>query len=318
MPPARIFSEVPRTWEEWIQAVGLSGNSLHPNDRDQWGSGSKISKEEHLLLRVLFDSEERLGVDARSNLGLTGHFKSASRWLRNFAPFATYLQQVESGRGISKYGPPQPNADAWSSGIFEIPAHEQRRILSHLISRRGAPERGLKTLIDEESVNAALMAFLTSIAAKHPSIEGHWSPDRLLLRAEFKPGVSFTVRVDGYFRARDHTTKILVETKRSQRAVHEPTVSMQESAEVIAWLMNDTRIRNGHRFLISQNGNELYITAASFDDTYLHWLRSNRPMRLSKNSFMRMTRYGPWLVGMAHDMEEFAKLALAIMIAVDK
>lgn len=57
---------------------------------------------------------------------------------------------------------------------------------------------------------------------------------------------------------------------------------------------------------------------ASFDDVYLQWLRSNRAIGLRKDSFLRMTRYGPWLVDSDRDMEEFAATALAIMLAVDK
>ncbi|KAJ5120685.1 uncharacterized protein N7515_010073 [Penicillium bovifimosum] len=175
MPP--IFTEVPKTTESWANAVSLSGNTIHPNQRDQWGSGSNISEEEYLLLRVLWSFEEQLDAEMRSKFGLNGRFKTARRWLGKFEPFAKYLEQVESGSQIPKYDPQQLNPDAWGSGIFDIAAHEQYRIVTTIAS--STTTTGSRKPLDEQTINAALMAFLTSIAMKHSLTSEEESQHRL-------------------------------------------------------------------------------------------------------------------------------------------
>ena len=69
------------------------------------------------------------------------------------------------------------------------------------------------------------------------------------------------------------------------------------------------------RYLISQEGHEIYIPVASFDNTYLQWLRSKRAISLPKDSFLNMARYGPWLIDRAEHVAEFAAIILAIMVA---
>lgn len=59
---------------------------------------------------------------------------------------------------------------------------------------------------------------------------------------------------------------------------------------------------NRVRYLISQDGHEIYITVASFDKTYIQWLRSKRAISLPKGSFLTMTRYGPWLINRAEEI----------------
>ncbi|KAJ5943461.1 hypothetical protein N7516_003629 [Penicillium verrucosum] len=69
-------------------------------------------------------------------------------------------------------------------------------------------------------------------------------------------------------------------------------------------------------FLISQDGAELYVTAAIFDKTYLDWITNGRK-KLPNHKFLQMMQYGPWKLSRAEDMKEFAVNALAIMLAVD-
>jgi hypothetical protein len=243
MPPPTVFRQVPETWEEWQNAVQLSGNKRHPNQQDHWGSGSNIRKEEYLLLRVLWSVDLEMDDSALADLGLKSRFTRARQWLRNFPPFSVYLQQILSGHGDAKYDP-NTNADAWGSGVFEVSAREQHRIGSALNSGRNMPKRQLECRIDEESVNTSLVMFLAALTTKYPLAEGQWTPHQRLFDAEFKRGVSFNAKVDGYYTRKDGSISILVEAKRSIRRVHEPAVSMQEATEVVAWLKCETAVHS--------------------------------------------------------------------------
>ncbi|KAJ5942053.1 hypothetical protein N7516_002221 [Penicillium verrucosum] len=65
----------------------------------------------------------------------------------------------------------------------------------------------------------------------------------------------------------------------------------------------------------SCDGHEIYISVASFDSTYLHWLRNKRAISRPKDSFLNMARYGPWFIDSAEHVAEFAAIILAIMVA---
>lgn len=244
MPPARIFSQVPRSFAQWQNTIQLSGNALHPNQQNTWGSGSNIQKEEYLLLRVLWSVKRKMDANARTDLGLKSQFQNASQWLHRFPPFNTYLQQVRSGKDVPKYDP-DTDTDPWGSGVFEVTAREQHRLHLALGSDDySVPKSHLERLIDEESVNTSLMVFLTALAAKYPLIKGQWTPHQRFFGAEFKPGAPFNAKVDGYYTRKDGSLAILVEAKRSFRRAHEPSVSMQEAAEVVAWLKCDAAVHN--------------------------------------------------------------------------
>lgn len=244
MPPARIYRQVPRSFAQWQDAIQLSGNTLHPNQQNIWGSGSNIKKEEYLLLRVLWSVKRKMDANARTDLGLKSQFQKARQWLHRFPPFNAYLQQVLSGKDVPKYDP-DTDIDPWGSGVFEVTAREQHRLCLTLGSDDDSvPKSHLERLIDEESVNTSLIVFLTALSTKYPLIKGQWTPHQRFFEVEFKPGVPFNAKVDGYYTRKDGSLAILVEAKRSFRRVHEPSVSMQEAAEVVAWLKCDAAVHN--------------------------------------------------------------------------
>ncbi|KAJ5799091.1 uncharacterized protein N7518_001159 [Penicillium psychrosexuale] len=101
---------------------------------------------------------------------------NAREWLRNFPPFTSYLQQVANGNGIKKCDPKWVDQDPWGSAIFEIVAIEQHRVSVAIGSHLACSKKQRKALIDEKSVNMVLVAFLTFLGARYPSMKGTWTP----------------------------------------------------------------------------------------------------------------------------------------------
>jgi hypothetical protein len=89
----------------------------------------------------------------------------------------------------------------------------------------------------DESVNLSLVAFLIAVAAKHPSLRSRWTPHRRPIKAEFANGAEMEAQVDGYFAGADGPIRLILEAKSGLREYHEPQVSMQETAEVVALIM---------------------------------------------------------------------------------
>jgi hypothetical protein len=92
---------------------------------------------------------------------------------------------------------------------------------------------------DEETVNLSIVEHLTAITAPHPrNKRAEWMGHRLELKAKFH-GAHLTAITDGYLRTRDgRRAKVmaLIEAKARPRLTHEPQVSMQEGAQIVALL----------------------------------------------------------------------------------
>jgi hypothetical protein len=92
-------------------------------------------------------------------------------------------------------------------------------------------------MIDEDSVNLGLVAFLIAVASKHPSLRSRWTPHRRPIKAKFGNGAEMEAQVDGYFGGEEAPITVILEAKSGPRDYHEPQVSMQETAEVVALIM---------------------------------------------------------------------------------
>jgi hypothetical protein len=240
MPPAKFFSRVPTTWDLWQRAVEKSTQDHNPHDQQEWSSASKLRKEEYLVLRCLWTQYEIEDLPEMLRMfDLREYFNKANKWLRKFPPFQAYLQQVTAGLRTDKYDPDRPSVGPgpWGTGIFEIPAAEQGRILSALARQRADPRKKSKRMIDEDSVNLGLVAFLIAVASKHPSLRSRWTPHRRPIKAKFGNGAEMEAQVDGYFGGEEAPITVILEAKSGPRDYHEPQVSMQETAEVVALIM---------------------------------------------------------------------------------
>ncbi|KAJ5120510.1 uncharacterized protein N7515_009898 [Penicillium bovifimosum] len=105
----------------------------------------------------------------------------------------------------------------------------------------------------------------------------------------------------------------LIETKARPRWTHEPQVSMQEGAQIVA-LLKDRKPPAGEPvFLISQDGPELYISTATPSAAYLAYIK-NQSSSLHGENFLQIHKYGPYDIREDMKMHAFSCLALSIVL----
>lgn len=94
---------------------------------------------------------------------------------------------------------------------------------------------------DEQIVNTALINFLKAITAHFPVLSD-WSIHRKALAAKFA-STEYEARLDGYLRGKVHgEIRGLIEVKSAARKQKSFEVRMQESAQMVAWLLHSPEI----------------------------------------------------------------------------
>ncbi|KZN84595.1 hypothetical protein EN45_087360 [Penicillium chrysogenum] len=90
----------------------------------------------------------------------------------------------------------------------------------------------------------------------------------------------------------------------------------QEAAELVAALVTGPPkgLTKDRCLLISQDGDELYITKAYALDKYIAIMRDRDKNSITKNDFLRIRQWGAWKIDEREDIEDFARLVLAIAL----
>lgn len=93
---------------------------------------------------------------------------------------------------------------------------------------------------DEQIVNTALVVFLNALTM-HFDISDRfsWTPHRKGFIADFEEA-SFEARVDGYLQDNQENHYALIEVKPVIRGNKQNLIQMQESAQMVGWIKNDT------------------------------------------------------------------------------
>lgn len=134
---------------------------------------------------------------------------------------------------------------SWPDILYSLPP-----ITPLLASDSPIPEE-LESLIypptkDEQIVNTALLIFLNALTAHFP-LANDWTLHRKIFVAQFKHA-SIEARTDGYLGDRsDGKVRALVEVKPAARKKYRTPIRMQESAQMVAWIMNDPEISSPGR-----------------------------------------------------------------------
>ncbi|KAJ5238034.1 hypothetical protein N7489_008125 [Penicillium chrysogenum] len=279
----RKSKTVLKTWSQWATAARLHGvfrSSIHK--RKNLDSGSKIKEEQYLPLKALWDIESPT-MRAAQDLNLGDSFGQARDWLATFEPFQAYLDTIADDQtpGSSEIG------------VFEIPREQQRKVCELLQSRRA---KGLQSL-NEEIVNSSLIS-------------------RASLTAEFREA-HMECLLDGFLASEvTSQTEVIIEAKADRRDNHSPEVFMQEAAELVAALVTGPPkgLTKDRCLLISQDGDELYITNAYALDKYIAIMRDRDKNAITKNDFLRIRQWGAWKIDEREEIEDFARLVLAIAL----
>ncbi|PWY87803.1 hypothetical protein BO94DRAFT_574909 [Aspergillus sclerotioniger CBS 115572] len=169
---------------------------------------------------------------------------------------------------------------------------------------------------DEQIVNTALIDFLNAFTI-HMNVQSHWTLYRKPFVANFR-SASFEARTDGCLEDGGPKTFAIVEVKPMVRFKQSNRISMQEAAEIVAWIKcepdpDDFTSGCGLRILISQDRHEIYLTFAEYDANYIRYL-NNTLGKDEKPGFLTLHVFGPWDTTRAGDVKQLGSILLAIAL----
>ncbi|OOF90468.1 hypothetical protein ASPCADRAFT_179013 [Aspergillus carbonarius ITEM 5010] len=173
---------------------------------------------------------------------------------------------------------------------------------------------------DEQIVNTALVDFLNAFTI-HMDVHCHWTLYRKPFVADFG-SASFEARTDGCLEDGGPKTFAIVEVKPMMRFRQSDRISMQEAAEIVAWIKcepdpDDFTSSCGLRILISQDRHEIYVTFAEYDATYIRYL-NNTLGKDERSGFLTLHVFGPWDTTRARDMKELGNILLAVALRAEE
>ncbi|CAI7641125.1 unnamed protein product [Penicillium viridicatum] len=322
MPPNQP-TNTPSDIHKWKAAARRKGVNLKisVHTRGPFKSGSKVVEEEFRLLKAIWPKV--LPTDkwqVQTQLGLETQFRKATEHLEGIPAFNDYLVAIRN-KTLPKNS---------TLGIFWLPYEQQYRVCQLLQSDTAEQERAYGN--NEELINSSLLSFLQIVCATHPDVDSDWNPARVHLTFDFRKVktdkenkkldsnvFSLSCMVDGFLESRStFRSQAIVEAKARERLSHEPEVSWQETIEMVTALLNDHPKRSLQKdrvTVFSQNGTEMYILNAVHTDGYSQHMKGDKQKPFVKqDEFLRIHKYGPYLIYQEKDMEYFAKLALAVVL----
>ncbi|KAI1421868.1 hypothetical protein F5Y12DRAFT_664252 [Xylaria sp. FL1777] len=175
---------------------------------------------------------------------------------------------------------------------------------------------------DEQIVNTALIEYLNALAIHYPKLEADWTLHRLPLTARNNAGQkTYEARTDGYLKRRsDGAPLVILEVKPHRRTPKKNETRMQEAAQMAAWIsqypprnlesMRANKLKD-ERLLISQDKDEIFLTFAEFDASYVDYICHQRP---DSSSHLTMNEYGPFQVSSESAMKQLGQLVLGLVL----
>ncbi|KAJ5431528.1 hypothetical protein N7445_009260 [Penicillium cf. griseofulvum] len=274
----RYYDRVPSTFTAWRRAERFFGTVSHANQVREFNSPSDVKKDKYLSLRVLTVWERPTKTQ-----------RSGSQ--------DSHYMQITSSQSVSTY-----QSQPTSNDLANITSSRLRQIQ---VVRNLEEENG----DDEETVNLSIIKHLTTITAPHPRHNrAEWIGSRLELKAMFHSAY-LTAIIDRYLRVRGGRrteVKALIEAKARRRLEYEPW----EGTQFVAFLKDKKPPAGELVFLISQDGSELYVSAAIPSAAYLAYIK-NQSSRLDPADFLRIRRYGPYDIRIYQKMDIFSCKTMA-------
>ncbi|GIK03224.1 hypothetical protein Aspvir_007293 [Aspergillus viridinutans] len=235
MAPRTLFKLPPDTPAKWSIAAanaGLINQTI--KSRGSLESGSKITEEQFLLLRILTTTAAPGSLNP-NRWGLTPYIAQAQAALLN-PGFLQFLGAIPAGAGAAR-----------------IPGAFRQAQIQYLEVIEGLTKKKQLEDIDETSINSSLITLLQGITDLVPTAGRRWRSRHVKLTINYgrRPGDKkdrkFTAVTDGQLQRSGGGRAIsaLVECKRAPRMEKRHKEAMQEAAEFATWV-GDYRTGPGH------------------------------------------------------------------------
>jgi hypothetical protein len=237
-------------------------------------SGSKITHEQFHLLRVIWPLIQRRSklIEDLHKYGLLQAWGVASGILDNSAEFKKFLNHLDGGETVQHLA----ENDARMPGSFWAISRYQDQITSPIrmtstaptlaptfptpkmtlrkrasrafdtmfsspdVQMPSAPQQAEPVVQDEAVVNTYLLLLLDRLGSLVSHSASEWLVNHVNFTAEFEKA-SFTTITDGsLFRRLSGDVQAIVEVKRQKRGVDTEALQMQESAEMVGWVLQNS------------------------------------------------------------------------------
>ncbi|PIG80682.1 hypothetical protein AARAC_007784 [Aspergillus arachidicola] len=345
--------DIPSRWMQAAKREKVENSTIHEIDLS---SASSIEEEQYLALRVLWKTQPPKRLDP-AKFGLDGWIKKAADMLEPYRSWADYLASFSSelkegtfalprfyqNKSLSShimlyFGPmlqslsfdvpnEPPSTRNTKSGFESDDTSLDSTAKDTPLGERSYGPQELLNLNypktkDEQIMNTALVDFLNAFII-HRNFGSCWTLHRKPFVADFEHG-SFEARTDGCLEGEDSEslkTYAIVEVKPMLRTIHLERISMQEAAEMVAWIKAEPDPSGfvsscGCRVLVSQDRHEVYLTFAEYSENYVKYL-NNTLGKDESPGFLTLHGFGPWDTDRAGDMKDLGWILLAIALRAE-
>ncbi|KAE8387509.1 hypothetical protein BDV23DRAFT_186296 [Aspergillus alliaceus] len=175
---------------------------------------------------------------------------------------------------------------------------------------------------DENIVNTGLILFLEAITSLIKPRKVEWTMKRVALKA-ISQSACYEAQLDGaLWTSLGRILRALLEVKRMGRyqdASTDVNITTQEAAEIVGWLKHSAggveKLLNGHRLLISQDANQIFLSFARANVEYYDYLENGN---VAGEPFLSIQKWGPWQVNHKDHMKQLATILAAIILSLDE
>lgn len=301
-------------WDSAETIHKIQGKSLRawPDLR----SGSKVSIEQFLLSRVLCPPRRGPSQLVNGQFGITPALLTRAKNLLQMIPsYQLYLQNI----GGNNWADP-------ALGPFGPVLRLQAEI------RAGWAKGGGKQT-DEDTVNAAFIELLNALTSLVPTTDSWWrTTKRRLTFTGLRNG--YVAIMDGQFEVKaTEEIRTPIECKGREREKLNARITMQEVAELVAWVKEypDARISPPVRLYVSsviwtivsriwcankysrplagQCGQEIFLESLEYGQDWIKYIRQGQK---AGNSFANLHSYGPYDMNKVSDMRLLAPVIVAM------
>jgi hypothetical protein len=248
-------------WSELAHQGGLQSHTINTIPADYFASGSQATHQQYIALRMTSPPRQQWYALARDYqmYGITtAMVQKAKETLASSQEWPKYLEIVRAGQSMDLL----TEGDNEWPGSFSVPRHLQQQTVTvggvhdsirlaqaaqqvectraHEYNSRAA---NLPDAEDEIVPNAAAITLFSQLLQMTPcNIE--WVLNRAHFKAEFSLG-DFSAQTDGILRQKLQPKPMIFgifEAKSRMRFSKREDIIVQESCEIVAWLMSQTKV----------------------------------------------------------------------------
>ncbi|KAE8153281.1 hypothetical protein BDV25DRAFT_137036 [Aspergillus avenaceus] len=332
---------IPESREDWLslaRSSGLIKKAL--GSLAKFGSGSRVKKKQHVLFKAIWTPPAKFYqlVDHAERYNLKDVWQDACNLVASSGELQRYLSLVGEPQKfalLTETDGAWPGSWVpvlqWQNRVLEFCKMKSAQATGSIATRSQAGKRKRETApqveqvledykapSDESVTNTALVLLLDAVLRLVPSAGCEFTMFRVAFEANFRQG-GFKALTDGalWVKGNEDDIRAILEVKKGHRYDNHDKIRMQETAELVCWLKKSYQpwleFFHGHKILISEDGDQVWITFAKPSSTYAQYLSQDTPV---EDAFLDMTTYGPYRLDDKRQMKGLCILIAAIVLRV--